>query len=265
MATSGGYIKIHRKILNWEWYSDINTFRLFMHLLLKANFKDAKFEGKKILRGQLVTSLTSLATQTGLTVHQVRVSLDKLKTTGEVANASYTKYRVITIVRYDDYQIDDKQDGRQMAVNVANKRQTNDKQMADKWQTNGKQVATIEEEKERKEEKEGNNEKREGTASRFIAPTLDEVQAYCRERGNGIDAQHFIDYYEARGWELKPRQKMKDWKAAVRTWEQNEKKKPAAVPAKQVVAQQYTQRDYSQPAETSSYDDFLDRLDQLMK
>ena len=73
---AGRFIKLYDKILSWEWYSDINTFRLFVHLLLKANYKDLNFEGRKILRGQLVTSLSSLSSQTGLTVRQVRVSLD---------------------------------------------------------------------------------------------------------------------------------------------------------------------------------------------
>ena len=56
---------------------------------------------------------------------------------------------------------------------------------------------------------------------RFVPPTLDEVKAYCEERQNGIDPQRFFDYYEARGWELKQGQKVKDWKACVRTWERS--------------------------------------------
>lgn len=55
----------------------------------------------------------------------------------------------------------------------------------------------------------------------FKPPTVDEVAAYCQQRGNGIDAQHFIDYYAARGWQYKGGTRMKDWKAAVRTWERN--------------------------------------------
>ena len=55
-------------------------------------------------------------------------------------------------------------------------------------------------------------------------PTVEEVADYCKERGNGIDPQHFVDYYAARGWELKPGQKVKDWKACVRTWEQRNPK-----------------------------------------
>lgn len=74
----------------------------------------------------------------------------------------------------------------------------------------------------------------------FEPPTLEEVSSYCAERNNGINAQHFIDYYEARGWELKPGQKVKDWRACVRTWEGKDFNKK-----KSVSAQDYSQRDYS--------------------
>jgi len=57
--------------------------------------------------------------------------------------------------------------------------------------------------------------------TRFTPPTLEEVKAYCAERRNGINAEAFIDYYQARGWELKKGQKVKDWRACVRTWERN--------------------------------------------
>ena len=56
--------------------------------------------------------------------------------------------------------------------------------------------------------------------ARFMPPSLEEVQDYCQERGNGIDAQHFLDYYSSNGWRV-GKNPMKDWKAAVRTWERN--------------------------------------------
>ncbi len=62
-----------------------------------------------------------------------------------------------------------------------------------------------------------------GKRKAFLPPAVEEVAAYCQERGNGISAEQFVNYYEARGWELKPGQKMKDWRAAVRTWETNRK------------------------------------------
>lgn len=55
---------------------------------------------------------------------------------------------------------------------------------------------------------------------RFAPPTLEDVKEYCMERGNGVDAQRFIDFYEMKGW-MVGKNKMKDWKAAVRTWERN--------------------------------------------
>ena len=79
----------------------------------------------------------------------------------------------------------------------------------------------IEEDIERRNKKESNK-----TAKRFTPPTVDEVAEYCRERGNNIDAAHFVDYYSARGWELSKGRKLKDWKAAVRTWERNGYSKP---------------------------------------
>ena len=65
-------------------------------------------------------------------------------------------------------------------------------------------------------------EKREEKTKRFTPPTLDEVEQYCLERANGIDAQTFIDFYESKGWMI-GKNKMKDWKAAVRTWERKNK------------------------------------------
>lgn len=63
-----------------------------------------------------------------------------------------------------------------------------------------------------------NTNKRAG--AHFIPPTLEEVQEYCTERGNSVDPQRFMDYYTANGW-LVGKNKMKDWKACVRTWEKN--------------------------------------------
>lgn len=58
------------------------------------------------------------------------------------------------------------------------------------------------------------------TRKRFIPPTLEEVQAYCNERGNNVDAERFINHYTSNGWKV-GKNKMQDWKAAVRTWEKN--------------------------------------------
>jgi len=78
---------------------------------------------------------------------------------------------------------------------------------------------------------------------RFTPPTVDEVSTYCKERKNNIDAQRFVDFYSSKGWKV-GQTPMKDWKAAVRTWEQRDKSPQQ--PTRQVTAQQYGQRDYSE-------------------
>ena len=79
--------------------------------------------------------------------------------------------------------------------------------------------ATISYIREGEGEREGNIDSKK-RASRFTQPTLEEVQAYCIERGNSVDPQRFVDYYSSNGWKV-GKNPMKDWKAAVRTWERN--------------------------------------------
>ena len=98
------YIKLSRKILEWEWYSDTNTKVLFLHMLLKANWKDGRFQGVEIPRGSFASSYQTLALETGLTVKNVRTSLEHLKKNGEVAVNRHTKFSVFTIKNYTKYQ-----------------------------------------------------------------------------------------------------------------------------------------------------------------
>jgi hypothetical protein len=101
---SEGYIKLSRNMLKWRWVSTPNTAYIFILLLLKANFKDLDFEGITVHRGQLVTSLPKLASQSNLTINQVRTAISHLISTGEITSKSYPKFRVITIVKYSEYQ-----------------------------------------------------------------------------------------------------------------------------------------------------------------
>lgn len=99
-----GFILIHRKLLGWEWYSDINTKVLFLHLLLKANHKPQKWQGIEVLRGQVVTGRKVLAKETGLSEQQVRTCLDRLKSTNEITIKSTSRYSIITLNNYNQYQ-----------------------------------------------------------------------------------------------------------------------------------------------------------------
>jgi len=133
------FIKIYRKMLDWEWYDDNNTKIVFLHCLLKANWKPCKWHGIEIQPGQFITSLQTLADETQLTVKQVRTALDHLISTGEVASIRQSKCRVITVNNWVDYQGQGQSKGNQRAI---------------KGQDEGNQRAIDKEYKEKKEEKE---------------------------------------------------------------------------------------------------------------
>jgi len=99
-----GWIKLHRSLLDWEWYDDINVMRVFLHCLLMANHKDRKYRGAVVERGSFLTGRDALASQTGLTVQQIRTSLNKLKSTNELTIKSSKQGTVIQVVSYDKYQ-----------------------------------------------------------------------------------------------------------------------------------------------------------------
>lgn len=98
------YIKLHRKFLEWEWYRNEHTKNLFIHCLLKANWKESKFEGNVIQRGSFVSSIDILANETGLTSDEVRTAIKHLIFTGEITKQSTNKYTVFSVVNYDLYQ-----------------------------------------------------------------------------------------------------------------------------------------------------------------
>lgn len=102
------YLKLHRKMLDWGWYGDINTTRLFIHILLMANWLPGECYGIRYEAGEFITSLEKLAKETHLTISQVRTALKHLEMTGEVASKSQGRCRVITVNNWNVYQASDK-------------------------------------------------------------------------------------------------------------------------------------------------------------
>ena len=119
------FVKLYKKMLKWEWYDDINTCRLFIHCLLKANWEPTKWHGVELQPGQFVTSLATLAKETRLSVQQVRTALDHLESTSEITSNSQSKYRIITVNSWNQYQASNKQPNKQ----VTNNQQTINKQV----------------------------------------------------------------------------------------------------------------------------------------
>lgn len=102
--------------------------------------------------------------------------------------------------------------------------EANGKQSGSKTEANRKQEKEQEKEQVKEQDKEQMLSPKPPKGARFTPPTVEEVAAYCFERANGIDAQRFVDYYAQQKWKLSNGNKMADWKAAVRTWENRDKK-----------------------------------------
>jgi hypothetical protein len=133
-----GWIKLHRQFKDWEWYNKSEMVHLFIHCLIKSNFKEGNFQGIEVEKGSFITSIKHLSDETNISIQTVRTCLKKLQLTKEIDVKSTNKLTKITICKYDSYQYES---------NEANKQLTNNQQ------TTNKQLTTIEEYKESKEEK----------------------------------------------------------------------------------------------------------------
>ena len=129
-----GWIKIHRSLLQWEWFQKPDMVQLFMYLLLKANVEDRKWQGIDVKRGQVVTSVATICRDLSLSTKKVRNCLEHLKNSQVISIKTTNKFSVITICNYATYQAYETPEG-----------QTEGKQRANEGQTEGKQRATSKE------------------------------------------------------------------------------------------------------------------------
>lgn len=125
-----GYIKVDRRITEWEWFNDGNVLKVWLYLLVNAQYHDTRYQGIEVKRGQLITGRKKLAERLGMSERQIRTCLERLKSTNELTIKTTNKYSVITIVKYAYYQgIDDESDQQSDQQNdqrTTNKRPTND-------------------------------------------------------------------------------------------------------------------------------------------
>lgn len=125
-----GWIKLHRQITNWGWYSDVNVSRLFIHLILTANHEDREWKGMVVKRGQVVTGRDKLSHETSLSAQEIRTALNKLKSTGEITIKATSKFSTVTVCNYEKYNSESngKQPGNQPTDQPAEQPTSNHKQ-----------------------------------------------------------------------------------------------------------------------------------------
>ena len=102
-----GYIKLHRRLLDWEWYKDGPTKMLYIHLLLKANWIATNYRGYEVPNGTIVTTIKELSEELHLTEQQIRTAIKHLKSTKEITLKATNKFTLIHIEKWQYYQCDE--------------------------------------------------------------------------------------------------------------------------------------------------------------
>ncbi len=207
-----GWISLHRKIQECDlWLADepFDRRSAWIDLLLMANYEDKSiiFDGHKIMvqRGQYLTSVRKLSAKWGWGKNKTLAYLRLLEECEMITREADSRRTLITIVNYGIYQNEDVE------------QRTVTGQSKDSHGTvTGRRQATN---NNINNDNNDNNDNKK--SSKFVPPTLEEVRSYCQERKNNVDAGKFIDFYASKGW-MVGRNKMKDWKASVRTWERRD-------------------------------------------
>ncbi|MFA5715039.1 MAG: hypothetical protein WC998_04835 [Candidatus Paceibacterota bacterium] len=208
-----GWIKTYRELIDhWVWQND-KYLKCWLWFLLHANHSECKIligsEFMEIKRGEFITSISKICEATGMTMQVTRTFLSLLEKDKMINKQTTSKLTKISICKYEYYQ------GEQQ---INNKRYN--KQITSSQQARNK-PATI-------NKNENNDLKNENN---IIPPSLEIVKLYCFERKNNVDPVKWFDFYESKGWMI-GKNKMKDWKAAIRTWEktnESEIKKPQSI------------------------------------
>ena len=103
--SDNSFVVLRRKIINWEWYTDNDVKALFLHCLLRANFEDDTWRGVPVKRGQFITGLFKLHEETGISVQTLRRCIKCLKSTNEIVVQSTNRFSLITVFKYEKYQV----------------------------------------------------------------------------------------------------------------------------------------------------------------
>ena len=202
---NNGYIKLYRSILdNPTTMKDAEHLAIWIYLLLNAarKEKDVMFKGKRITLkpGQLTTGRKIIAKSLHVSELKVQRILTCYESAHQIEQQTSNKCRLITIVKWQDYQIIEQQNVQQLNNNCT----TTEQQLNTKQEyKNNKNIRSNKEIKEKYV---------------FKKPSLEELQKYIdSESLSNTDANQFFDYYESNGWKV-GKSSMKDWKAAARNW-----------------------------------------------
>ena len=203
---------------------------LYSNILLKLYLRSLKNDGKLVVNDRIPYNAEMLASVTGHQVGTIKQALSIFKELGLIEILENGAIYMLDIQNFigkgsteaDRQRLYD----RRISDERKQKKLTQSRNLEEILEKSTPEIE-IELEKEIKIEKEIDSSAKSTTTKRkrFEKPTLSEIKQYCIERKNNVNAEHFFDYYESNGWKV-GKNSMKDWKAAVRTWERSEYRKP---------------------------------------
>lgn len=195
---------------------------LYSNILLKLYLRSLKNDGKLVVNDRIPYNAEMLASVTGHQIGTIKQALSIFKDLGLIdvlENGAIYMLDIQNFIGRGSSEADRKREYRQRIETD----RTNVRQISDK--TPPEIEIEIEKEIEKELELDSSAKSTTTKRKRFEKPTISDIEQYCIERNNNIDASQFFDYYESNGWKV-GKNSMKDWKAAVRTWERSEYRKP---------------------------------------
>ena len=199
---------------------------LYSNILLKLYLRSLKNDGKLVVNDRIPYNAEMLASVTGHQVGTIKQALSMFKELGLIEileNGAIYMLDIQNFIGRGSSEADRKREYRQRIESDRTNVQTNLRQISEK----SPPEIEIELEKDIKIEKDIHSSAKSTTTKRkrFEKPSISDIKQYCIERNNNVNAEQFFDYYESNGWKV-GKNSMKDWKAAVRTWERSEYRKP---------------------------------------
>ena len=191
---------------------------LYSNILLKLYLRSLKNDGKLVVNDRIPYNAEMLASVTGHQIGTVKQALSIFKDLGLIdvlENGAIYMLDIQNFIGRGSSEADRKREYRQRIESDRTNVLTNVRQLSDKTPP----------EKDIEIEKDSSAKSTTTKRKRFEKPTLSQIEQYCIERNNTVNAEQFFDYYESNGWKV-GKNSMKDWKAAVRTWERSEYRKP---------------------------------------
>lgn len=193
-----GYVKLWRKILDAGWLKQPKLCTFWLWCLVKASHKEMDiivgYQKVHLMPGDFIFGRKVASEELEMSEQSIRTNLDFLKSCGNLTIKTTNKFSVISIVNWQTYQSEELTNNQQSNQQVTNKQPASNHKQECKELKNVKNINTV--------------------------PSLEEVKSYCLERKNSVDPNKWHDYYSSNGW-MVGKNKMKDWRAAVRTWERS--------------------------------------------